>query len=317
MALIPPSATARAVICAAILSIADVQSNALAQNAASSKATQNAAGLIILNGVNQQNAMRKELHETKEELKAIREGLGIERSSEPSESLSAAQEALQDWEKWNNLKWWGGIVSFWLLLACGSAVYWFLTTSSFSKADKTAVSLAIVRDLSFIIIAVTGFFFICVIPSFFGVKPGDPLHEMATGGSLLGAAAFLGICVKLRLRLSRKSDAAALLTKAGAKHWLRLPGGEIRGPCYERDVLAAVAAGAYAANTEWGVSKTGPWKPLVTADTYWLKTPKGRSGGPYKREQIRMAIKKGQIPQGSEMSQTANGPWVKIDLTHL
>ena len=321
----PASVIARAIICSALLAVGGSQHEAAAQSNTAKNAA-GAAGVIIL----QQHKMRQELNETKKELKAIREDLGIE---EPARSNSNTSSFDSNERKFIAIMVCIPFVLFFCF--CGWVVCWYFLTKSVSRSEKLGTAFVLLKLLVKLLATVVKWGLIALIftcPSYF-FPPGDQHWEVATFCSFCAAAAFWIICGRLFpdklqgntdtvtssptecevLRAWQDKRPVTSFPTDCAAPWLRFSGGEIRGPCHKRDVLAAAAAGVYSANTEWGVSKEGPWKPLVTANVYWLKTSKGRAYGPYKREQISKALKNGKIPPGSEMSLTANGPWVKID----
>jgi hypothetical protein len=75
------------------------------------------------------------------------------------------------------------------------------------------------------------------------------------------AIGFL-ICGWLLASRRLKARPSAQPSPSIANHWLRLPNGEIRGPCHRQDIVAAAAKGAYADGTKLGTSKAGPWKSI-------------------------------------------------------
>jgi hypothetical protein len=308
------------ILSAALLVAGGLQRDAFAQG----QAAQNAAGAAAVTII-QQNKTRQELRETRRELTEVREALGVGKA--PSQTTQFDGSEIR-------------AVAIFLIAMAGIFVAYCFLKMECTAREKVAILLMAVWALTKAFV----WLLLMIIPAMVFskqkfVRPGDNLYELtAVAVFLLTAGVFL---LPWLLR-GYPSRAATLPSVANATHWLRLPGGEIRGPCHKRDVEAAASKGVYPVGTLWATSKDGPWEPVgssstaaasqpatadslttqldwdsaVTEKTYWLRRTVGnKASGPYTTDQIRRAIRDGKLPQGCEMSESASGPWVGIDIS--
>jgi len=298
---------------------------------AQDKSVRNAAGAVIVNSTIQQNKIQRELQETKKELEAIREGLGIERpaSSDPDTNPAPLLVTLPF------------VVVLCLVGALG-AYFMALTavsplSSHIARGDFEGFRSVYGARWFFYALGLSFGLLFC------GCYLGSVIKSIGTGLGV-GMVGFIGSVIyatqmirQPRMRRLfdreqqklRQSNAARFSpmefesSHPGAHHWLRMLGGEVRGPCYKKDILAAAAKGAYAVGTQWGLSKDGPWEPLVhavstvTTDKYWVRTSQGKRGGPFTKEQIVQAIMAGTLSVDSVVSSSADGPWRSIESQSL
>jgi hypothetical protein len=282
--------------------------NAFAQN----KAAQTAAGAIII----QNNQLRRELGETKQELREIREGLGIEKAPAESGDLSLRPVAL--------------VASVAMILAVAAISLWAAREAAACSRylrDGDFISFRRSHGLRGMFIALALAFIPVTIPWTITVVSGKKLPAAAAIPFLFGWMAWgIGVVVFMRRllqesRVKRLFDAAANLRPV-ANHdrcFIRLPDGTIKGPGERTNVRILASQGKYPAGTQWSYFESGPWEELVTAqeaisspDQFWVRTPQGMTSGPHSKDQLSKAMAVGRIPEGSEAASSPNGPWRKI-----
>lgn len=153
-----------------------------------SRTVAGAAGISIM----QQNKMRQELHDTKRELKAIREGLGIEEQSHHEVIGIDTHEKIL-------------IIAIPLILvlfvcfgAVGFALHRFIFHDKRSRLEKRKIVLVgIASWVLFVVIP----FPIFLIPILFGAKPGTDAEPYMALGTLCSAGLIYAL---FRLRRAAK-----------------------------------------------------------------------------------------------------------------
>jgi hypothetical protein len=252
--------------------------NAFAQ----SKAAQTAAGAYMMNSIIQQNRTRQELNETKKELRAIREGLGIEAESPPELPKPSL-----------------GIVV--LVVLVGVLFVGSILRGVLAKMPICGGRQATQRS----------FLLWLGMPSMFAWMLGFPVlvgHVIGGIGPAISLLWVVGMPVLL----------LASYAFGGSVYDRRL---SCRSPGlgYDRRTSSrsqAVGALAVDQTTDEDFFKSSPSREVVAvkselADIY-IRTPQGRRGGPFTRNQVLKAVSAGKIPGGTLAAKSPDGPWMPI-----
>ncbi len=222
--------------------------------------------------------MRKELQETKKELRAIREGLGIESPTPPPTPPT-------EWSYESRLT----------VLICTFSVLPLVLV----LLTKTSLAASGTRKYAQqVFLFVVGF--PCAAASLIGgallqsqyAPDGPPL---LTGVGMVGMPVFLFLSYMLGgLAYDKKARQKTVQKTAPANK--------------------PKASKANASKKASSVRATVATINESSTEQIYLRTPGGKLGGPYRKEKVAKAIAAGQIPDGSEAATSPDGPWEKITL---
>jgi hypothetical protein len=288
------------------------------------------APVIILNNI-QNRRQEQELRETKRELKAIREGLGIEAPAPEPKPLSPAIAVLMAL----------GVAIALALVFAGLWAQWLRDLSALrsrlanaTKAGNTWAAYCVLCNLK----SVAGQMFQAALFGLVIIVFSDIIYinapwvtatdeqrkamndlvpsrlvVAAVIGGLFSVVWFGGLYVYAgRLCSHPRLDVADSLDRDSE------PAGSVSSPpAAAQQFFGAPQATQIKPHTSGSrTARSLPSGRPKTADrlsaSLWVKTPDGKQGGPYTKQQIIMAVGSGKIPADSCCSSSPTGPWHKI-----
>jgi hypothetical protein len=282
---------------------------------AQSKPSPDGFGLWMLNSTLQQTKSHQELRETKQELKALREGLGIEGPYSDAPQTSPAMAilmaiaaiafvacllffSLKTWaHKFTKLR-----QDFFNAKKSGDmwAAYWILCNPSSIAGQIFQAGLLVLAFLLFGDLVYVYF-----------TRPEEQSWSVINGflpGRLFAAAWVYGIFICLWFPgLWYYTKRILQASCANGNESTRLVATSERtdaeGPLVSLAQLQAQGSDL--------VPTAIPprSKPNTKPRMFWVRTPQGKRGGPYSKEQIVRAIVAGRIPVGAEIAYLPDGPW--------